>query len=302
MYNPRLAWKQRGASLATTIIALPVLGALVGGAIQLGLLFEAKSTLNHAVLIAARAGMVDGASEESMQLGLARGLLPLFSPTEDLLDVGNTLVCEVTPDILSNACIRIINPTREAFADFAEEVDGVEQIPNDELHRLPNTVGGQSGVNVQDANLLKVYVEYGVPMRIPIIGPLFSQTLLRTGQFTGFQQSQLRQNRLPIIASATVRMQSPAVENDVMLSRAEILSGEFCAAPSVSDGVAACLIEKGAGTAGAALSCGVFYASRFKNKKARNECAVGAIDVITCFVPELEPLIDDIQFALRCRL
>jgi hypothetical protein len=292
--------RQRGSSLATTLIALPVLGALVGGAVQLGLMFEAKSTLNHAALQAARAGMVDNASEASLELGLARGLLPLYSPSEDLVDVGNTLVCEVTPEVITNACIRIINPNREAFAEYAETIDDVEQIPNDELHRRPRTIGGRSGLTIQDANLLKVYVEYGAPMRVPIIGPLFARTLLLSDQLSGFQKSQLQQNRLPLVASATVRMQSPLIENTLMLNRDELLSGDFCGAPAVTDEIFQCLLDKGAGTASAALSCGMFLASKFRDKKAGRACAVGAADVAICFAPSIVEYIEDLRFALRC--
>ena len=87
----RLAGRQRGVAMAATVIALPVLGIVIGGAIQLGLLFEAKATLNHAVLQAARAGMTNHAERETISTGLMRGLLPLYSPAPDIDSVRRKL-------------------------------------------------------------------------------------------------------------------------------------------------------------------------------------------------------------------
>ena len=48
--------RQRGAAVTEMVVVLPAL-LLVGlGAIQWALIYEAKSTLNHAAMMAARAG------------------------------------------------------------------------------------------------------------------------------------------------------------------------------------------------------------------------------------------------------
>ena len=328
---------QRGMSLAATIIALPVLGAIVGIAIQLGLAFQTKSTLNHAVLQAARAGSVDNASEQSLKLGLARGMLPLFSPPEDLIGVGRTLVCEVTPEIITNSCIRIVNPTSEAFTDFGENDGSGVKIPNDELHRLSTAIGASSGVNVQDANLLKVYVEYGMPMRIPIVGPLIARIMLASGNFNGFKASQLAANRLPIVASATVRMQSPLIQNRLMLTRDTIETGEYCntavglsiatlqcirdeASKAAFDAFLQCLekarqgaligviiggttgVGAGAGAiSGAALGCvrGAIAGSRGFRKSAGSNFAQG---LAICIAGDARDAIEDFLRNLKCRV
>ncbi len=297
----RLKSLQKGTATVATLIALPVLGLIIGGAIQLGLLFEAKSTLNHAALQAARAGMVDNASQESLELGLARGLLPLFSPSKDLVGVGRTLVCEATPEVVVNGCIRIINPTVEAFSDFGEFVIGGKfQIPNDELYRLSTEVGSKSGVNVQDANLLKVFVTYGAPMRVPIVGQLIAATLLATGNYGEFEQGLLRKTRLPIVASATVRMQTPAFRNPLMMSRAELRNGQYCEAvdiPLVDGETEQCLIEKGATNAGAGSDCAACLFTR--SRQACAKCGVAAGDVFSCFFPSVADTIKDI-FNTKC--
>lgn len=213
--------QQRGAAMIETIVALPVLWLVIGGAIELGLLFQAKATLNHATLQAARAGMVNHASPSALQEGLARGLLPLYSPPSSTTGVQQTLISKVLPDVQTHSRIRILNPTQEAFTDFGVIEDGQLELPNDELHRAPPTTGDLSNVNVQDANLLKVEVVYGAPLRVPFVAELITRTLnlANTSQFDAFEQGLLASGRLPILATATVRMQSPARPNALMVSR-----------------------------------------------------------------------------------
>lgn len=215
--------KQRGTAMAATVIALPVLGLIIGGTVQLGLLFEAKATLNHAVLQAARAGMTNRAERETISTGLMRGLLPLYSPAADIASVRQKMTRVVFPDVVFNSCIRILNPTIPAVEEFR---DG-RGLPNPFLPQTSAAVGS-SGVNVQDANLLKIYAEYGAPMIVPIVGPAIANALAASGQFDGFAQRQLQKNRLPMFASATVHMQSRAVANDFMVTPAELQSGDLC--------------------------------------------------------------------------
>src|SRR5262245_45041264 len=111
---------QRGAAIVETVIALPILLAVILGAIQVGLIYEAKATLNHAGLQAARAGAVSNAQPHALRTGLARGLVPLYSPDSSMEGVASTLA-RINADLATDARIRILNPTREAFEDFAEE-------------------------------------------------------------------------------------------------------------------------------------------------------------------------------------
>jgi len=209
--------------MAATVIALPVLGAIIGGAIQLGLLFEAKATLNHAVLQAARAGMSNHAERETISTGLARGLLPLYSPAPGIASVRTRLTDVVFPDVVLNSCVRILNPTAEAVNEFSVG----RALPNDDLAQLPATVGA-SGLNVQDANLLKVYAVYGAPMIVPVIGPLIAAALLAEEELGPFERSLLSRGRLPIVASTTVPMQSRLIGNNFIVTRAELAGGELC--------------------------------------------------------------------------
>ena len=282
-------YSQRGVSLVETLIAIPVLWLIIGGAIELGLLFEAKATLNHAVLQAARAGMVNNASPTSMNDGLSRGLLPLYSPPSNLAGVAETLSERVLPDVLPNTCMRIINPTREAFNDFQEIIIGAKiVIPNDELHRQPTALGANSGINLQDANLLKVYVTYGAPLRIPIVGPLIAQTLLLSGKFDGFERALLEQERLPIVASATVRAQTPIQSSSLIASRQEVLEGPLCTSnllsniPLISEEAEKCLLEASLSNPEVAVDCVACVRSRGFNPKACLKCGSSILDFAKC--------------------
>lgn len=216
---------QRGAAIVETVIALPILLVVILGAIQFGLIYEAKATLNHASLQAARAGAVSNAQPDAIRRGLARGLAPLYSPESSLQGVAST-VARINSELLADARIRILNPTREAFADFGEAVDGVREIPNDRLHARSAAIGAHSGLNIQDANLLKVAITYGYELKVPLVNWFIARVLLgvRGGGRTmdAFEQQLLRRSLLPIVATSTVRMQSPARMSEEIVARADL--------------------------------------------------------------------------------
>lgn len=211
--------RQRGVAFAESIVAIPVLWLVIGLAIELAVLFEAKAAVNHGALQAARAGMVASAAPTALVNGLARGLLPLYSPPPGLSGAAQTLATEVLPDVLVFARIRILNPTQAAFNDFGEDVNGERILPNDELHRRNPRRGGASGISIQDANLLKVEVTYGAETVVPGIGVLLAGTILlfNGSQLDAFERQLLQAGRLPVLGTATVRMQSAAKSNALMV-------------------------------------------------------------------------------------
>ena len=216
-------FRARGVAIVETVIALPILLAVILGAIQFGLIYQAKATLNHASLQAARAGAVAHAQPEALRNGLARGLAPLYSPESSIEGVTQT-IARINGELMTEARIRILNPTREAFEDFGEDVDGVREIPNDRLHARSTTVGALSGINIQDANLLRVEVTYGYELKVPLVNWFIARVLLATRRdsFGAFEQQLLRRIRLPIVATATVRMQSPARMSEAVVARGDL--------------------------------------------------------------------------------
>lgn len=212
----------RGAAIAEAIVALPILLVVVLAAIQFGLIYQAKATLNHASLQAARAGAVNNAAPDSIRQGLASGLLPLFSPERSVAGAVTT-TARINAQLATDARVRILNPTREAFDDFAEDVDDQRELPNDRLHARSTAEGDASGLNIQDANVLKVEVTYGFPLRVPIVNWFISRVLLHANDHTdAFSRQLLARTRLPILASATVRMQSPTRLSELVVARSDL--------------------------------------------------------------------------------
>lgn len=225
----RRAWRQHGAAIVEATIALPVLLAVTLAVIQFGFVYQAKATLNHAALQAARTGAVSNATPAAIRHGLARGLAPLASPDASLQGVAES-VARLESQLLSDARIRILNPTRETFDDFAVEVDGVRELPNDRLHARATHAGASGGLNIQDANLLRVEVTYGYELKVPLINGFISRLLRLTRDSDAFDQQLLRRNRLPITSTATVRMQSPLRFSELLVSRADFPEVERFAA------------------------------------------------------------------------
>lgn len=212
---------QWGAAIVEATIALPLLIVVILAAVQFGFAYQAKATLNHAALQAARAGAVSNAAPDAIRRGLAQGLAPLRSPDASLQGVAET-VARIEGELLADARIRILNPTREAFDDFAVEVDGVRELPNDRLHVRDTRPGASGGLNIQDANLLRVEVTYGYELKAPLIGSLLPRLLSSARESDSFHQQLLRRNRLPITSTATVRMQSPLRFSELLVSRADL--------------------------------------------------------------------------------
>ncbi len=233
--NLRRPAQATGTALVETLVALPLLLLVTLGAVQWGLIFHAKSNLEYAALMAARAGSVSHADAEAIRKGLARGLLPLYSPPANAAGTVRTMTTRVLPDVSAHTRIRILNPTVEAFSDFAESnEDGINEIPNLDLHRRSTAKGASSGINIQDANLLKVEVLYGYELQVPLVGPLIAH-LAQWWIKDARSRTMLANRRLPILASALVRMQSAARKNNLMVARAD-LSSDNGAAGATGDG------------------------------------------------------------------
>lgn len=211
---------QWGAAIVEVTIALPILLVVLLAAIQFGFVYQAKATLNHATLQAARAGAVSNANPSAIRRGLAQGLAPLRSPDASLEGVA-AVVARVDAELLTDARIRILNPTRESFDDFSVEVDGVRELPNDRLHARSTEIGPRGGLNIQDANLLRVEVTYGYELKVPLVNGFLSRLSLLSAR-DAFHQQLLRRGRLPITSTSTVRAHSPLRLSELIVSRADL--------------------------------------------------------------------------------
>lgn len=170
-----------GQSSVEFLVALPVLILLLFGIIQFALIYQARATLNHATMLAARAGAVNNGSRTAMRAALARGLTPLFAakPTDGAYtDAWKKARTEET--LATLATLTVLNPTRAAFGDFAQaRLDGKagRELPNDTLNYRNTAPGGASRISIQDANLLHLRVTYCYRLIVPVLDRVIYATV-----------------------------------------------------------------------------------------------------------------------------
>jgi hypothetical protein len=157
------------------IVIAPALLFVCFGTLQFVLLYQAKSTLDVAALEAAREGAVNHGSVQAMRNGLARGLAPLYARKASA-DGAAEALAKAQTDAADFSVITILNPTVAAIRDYsqpryyADEAATYMEVPNDSLMYRDSSIpaDAKSGVNIQDANLLKIHVHYCYDMYVPL--------------------------------------------------------------------------------------------------------------------------------------
>ncbi len=234
----RQTGNQRGAGAVELVIAIPVLLGLLLGIMQTSLLYHARLQLEVAAQDAARAGALHGGSMSAIRAGLAEGLTPLYAHGQSPLDLAKARV--QAEAAARSAQIEILSPTVEALHDHKEfgrlpldDNTGKKDtpggnwgwgIPESHLGYRKTALGQESGLGVQDANLLKIKVTYHYPLIIPFVdhllarfdegnagkGSVLGSSQGGTGAFEAAQGVQDRAlNTFPLTSEATFRMQTP---------------------------------------------------------------------------------------------
>ena len=214
--------RQRGQSLLEFCIVVPAFIFLVLVIFQFVLIYRAKTLLDFAALQAARAGAVSGVDASRMRSALETGMAPLYASSPDVAGAAaaRAKVEVLWKNPLLSPRIEVISPTRAAYNEFRErQNDGRWALPNDNLAFRNANVGG-SGVNVQDANILKIKVTYPMPLIVPFVDRVIAglsdlvsggesyrpASMLIEDPLTGHR-------RMPIESYAIVRMQSPVYDS-----------------------------------------------------------------------------------------
>ncbi len=220
----------RGATLVEFVIAGPLVLFILLVLMQYALLFHAKSQLNYATFEAARAGTVANARPVAIRVAFERAMTGYHG--------GGTTTGELAASrarALAEAPftrIEILSPTKESFDDYhspalAARMGGSGRvIPNTHLaHRdcpidrpgcPSNPAANASGQTLQDANLLKLRITYGIPVQkqIPLAGLFMARALavLDPADGDAFRAGLIADGRIPVVAHTVMRMQSPAIE------------------------------------------------------------------------------------------
>ncbi|HEY3786497.1 MAG TPA: TadE family protein [Steroidobacteraceae bacterium] len=217
---------QAGATMVEFAIVIPIALLLVLGIIQLGLMFSAKEVVNEAAFLAARAGAVQNAQVAPMTAAMQKGLIPFYQDTTTTDPAARLLAALAAARQDANfLTIQVLNPTPEAFQAFGTTSDasqGHRYIPNDNLEYRPHTP--ISGLSIQDANALRIQVTYGYQLKVPLMQSVINAIMCgiggglnafgaNSGPGAGTANdctTYYSQGRVPIVAYATVQMQTPA--------------------------------------------------------------------------------------------
>jgi hypothetical protein len=233
----RTLQRQRGASLVESVIVLPTLLFLVLGIWQAALAYQAKSSVNYAAFEAARSGSVNNASLSSIQAAFNKGMVGYYGGGSTLAELAASYA-RASADTAAAMRVEVLSPSRESFDDYASPAlkealkAGERVIPNAGLDELscPRDVPGcksdpksnASGQTLQDANLLKLRITYGIPKekQMPLVGRFYTWALgkLGAGEGDAFKLGLIEAGRIPIVAHVVLRMQSDAILNTAMVS------------------------------------------------------------------------------------
>jgi hypothetical protein len=231
--------------MVETVVIMTVLMLFIFGIIQFALIYNAKTTLNYAAFVATRAGALNYANSQAIQYAFSNALSPLYASVDQadgMLDrvasvqtARDRINTEINRSAIGrgSACFEQLNPIGTAF-DSHEIVDteiidqaGYRVIPNDHL-KFRSTDPRGSNVSIQDANLLKIRVTYCYPLYVPFIAnvirrlkgidpdpdPLPGWVAPTLGNF---HSSCYRDNGMPIVAQAIVRMQTPVMRDNTYM-------------------------------------------------------------------------------------
>jgi hypothetical protein len=146
----------------------------------------------------------------------------------------NRMLAEI--DAEDFVCIERISPPSSAFEDHGVTDPtgkfGGKLIPNDHLKYRSSKVKGSSKLSLQDANLLKLRVTYCHPMIVPMISTAIQKLMGVPGPdpdpldgwqvptLGSFHENCYTEGRMPIVAQAIVRMQTP-MKDDSFASSCE---------------------------------------------------------------------------------
>ena len=224
--NRQLCKRQHGQSFVEMLIALPLLLMLIFGIIQWGFIYRSKITLNTSTELAARSGALNFGQRSVINRAFAQGMVPLFMQGDASLNGIVAANIKARIAVAAQARLTILNPSSGVWNRFNRRViyplegrNGTvrNEILNDNLMFRPSTqqiLNGGVRMNIQDANLLKIQVDWCEELIVPVIGGLIVQAA--SGIIASAEQLRCngvaRARGKPLLAMqsiATYRMQTP---------------------------------------------------------------------------------------------
>jgi len=243
---------QRGVSMVEFVIAAPIAILLILGLIQVGLMMVAKQIMNEAAFEGARMGASEHGKKKEVVHAIKRKLLPFYQDSsgyQQLSDMqragrlGAAALAEmldVDLAIFPVLTVTRLNPPGSAFqaspSGYAISMDDgngnqVMGIPNDNLEYRTYSANN-SGLSIQDANVLRIKVVYGYKLKVPLMQTVFKAVMCGIDSGVdafgrgNVDSTVIKENanleclmyydqgRVPITAFATVHMQSDAWQDN----------------------------------------------------------------------------------------
>lgn len=174
--------------MVETLVAFPVLLVLLFGVFELIMAYRAYLTFEHAVQDAARLAALNNGQHQAMRRGLIRGVAPLYT---SILGDRNTALSagfsRATAEVDQYMLVRRINPPESAFSvsehglredrRVGDEKRKVTLIPSDRLMFRDSEEKGEAGLSIQDANVLKIEVQWCYPLLVPLLDRLLPEII-----------------------------------------------------------------------------------------------------------------------------
>lgn len=203
----RSAKLQHGATVVEFLVVAPMVIFLILGIMQSAFFYMAKTQVNYAAEFAARYASTRNGTERAIKKGLKAGLISLQGGSSspgpaDLARRYARAVLAFDNPVDVAASFQRINPTEACFRDWGAGAQKV--IPNAHLNFRSSRTGRDSGLSIQDCNILKIRLVYGYKP----VTPLIRQVLMTTLRTMYPLNPMYRRDRIPIEAVAIVHMQS----------------------------------------------------------------------------------------------
>jgi hypothetical protein len=195
-----LGARPRGVAMLEALIATPLVLLLGLLLVQLSLLAHGRLVVGYAAAEAARAAASGHVSEAAIESGLRRGLTPLLGVSARDADPDISTIASATLRTQiqylrgkAEGWIRwsLLSPTQATLADWGQGVGRV--VPPAQWHtgafpaphsgtaereRLTGLPSGlRSGQTFLDAGVIKLQVSVGLPLQVPLAGPLLARSL-----------------------------------------------------------------------------------------------------------------------------
>jgi outer membrane protein OmpA-like peptidoglycan-associated protein/uncharacterized membrane protein (UPF0127 family) len=229
---PARRLRQGGASMVEFIVVGPVLTLVGLTLVQYGMLFFAKSQINQASFMAARAGSTGNASLETVRKSYAVGLAPLYGGGKSADEIAASQAAAAA-DVATHARIELLNPTKESFDDWnAQDLqarltdtgkrvirNSHQETPRDaqNIARAQDYAAPASGQTIQDANTLKLRITHGYRMSVPVVAGIYSAYMKWMDPKTdAFHSMLVNDGMVPVVTNVTLEMQSDAIEGETI--------------------------------------------------------------------------------------